>query len=652
MNRITAAIEGARRVTWVTIVGVVLLPVVIGGLLVAALYNPVDRLDAMSAAIVNDDEPVTIDDQLVPLGRQLTAGLVEGSDDVPSNLDWTISNADDAAAGLADGRYAAVVTIPRDFSAAATSVQDGTTATQATIEVETAPDALVVDDAITATITQTAASVFGQTLSETYLENVFVGFSTLGDRLGDAADGAEQLADGAQSAADGAAQLPDGATQLASGASELSDGASELAGGLKTIARKTREAGSGAGKLADGLREAATGVVNKDLKDAAKATARNAAQAASDTKGVAEGIGGLLQQHCATSAPADPALCAGLNELLADATAAATSAGTASGYAAPTASGISELMSQTSAGLKKAAKSVDSMESGLGLLADGVGQSAGGARQLSSGAAQLGDGATELASGADQLADGVAELADGTDELADGLAKAADAVPVHDDSSASNLATVLSSPVKTTGLGTNLFGASAIPLLAMLALWVGGIASFVVLRAVPGDALTSRRPSAALALRTLWPAAAIGAAQGALVSGVVQAAASYDVAEWAQFALLCVLAGVAFAAVNQALVAVLGGAGRWVAAVVGVLAVATEIVSTSPGALTSLASLLPTAPAYSAMVGALTPAGGVGAGIAGLAIWGALAFAVTTVAVARRRTVSPRALLEPTPLVA
>ncbi len=209
----TLPIERARSrrpVTWLTLVGVLLLPVLIGGILVAALYNPAERLDNMSAAIVNEDEPVTIDDQYVPLGRQLTAGLVEGSDDIASNLDWTISNADDAAAGLADGTYQAVVTIPANFSAAATSTAPGGTPEQATIEVSTPPDSKVVDDAITAQVTSAAASIMGQQLSQVYLENVFLGFTTLGDQLGEAADGAQQLADGATQAADGAAQLPGG----------------------------------------------------------------------------------------------------------------------------------------------------------------------------------------------------------------------------------------------------------------------------------------------------------------------------------------------------------------------------------------------------------------------------------------------------------
>ena len=106
------SVERARSrkpITWLTILGVILLPAVIGGILVVALYNPTTRLDTMNAAIVNEDEPVTINGQYVPLGRQLSAGLVEGSGDADGNLTWTISNADDAAAGLADGTYAAAV---------------------------------------------------------------------------------------------------------------------------------------------------------------------------------------------------------------------------------------------------------------------------------------------------------------------------------------------------------------------------------------------------------------------------------------------------------------------------------------------------------------------------------------------------------------
>lgn len=657
------SVERARSgkpITWLTILGVILLPAVIGGMLVVALYNPTTRLDTMNAAIVNDDEAVTIDGQYVPLGRQLTAGLVEGSGDTDSNLTWTISNEEDAAAGLADGTYAAVVTIPENFSAAATSTRPGETPEQATIEVTTPPDSRIVDDAITAQITSTAASLTGQEISTSYLENVFLGFTTLGDQLGDAADGADQVADGIQQSADGSAELASGIDALASGAGALSSG-------LGTLATSTSQAAGGASQLAAAQNQIADGLDAAPLPGAANEMYGYMTKAAADTVTVAKGKDGtegavglaqdalaLAQQlgtlaatcdgsvgYCeqvaaAAASAADVAQDAGT--VAQDAGTAATSAGTAAGYGEKVVPGISALISQTSAGLRQVATQTQS-------LADGLGQIAGGTTQSQSGAQALQSGAAQAATGATGLTDGLTQLAGGATSLADGLHTAVEELPSYTDAEAASLAEVVADPVAAEGVGSDLFGASAIPLLTALALWFGALGSFVVLRAFPARTLASRAASPLLALRSFAPAALIGAVQGLLVAGIVQISAGYDWGNWAVFAGVSILAGVAFAAVNQALVAVLGGAGRWVAALIGVLAVATGIVSTVPGALTAIDAVMPISPAYNAMLGALTGSGGVGAGIAGLVIWGGLAFIATILAVAARRTTTARAIL-------
>ncbi|MFG6490969.1 YhgE/Pip family protein [Microbacterium sp. P03] len=674
----TLPIERARTrkpITWLTVIGVILLPVVIGGILVAALYNPTERLSEMTAAIVNNDEPVTINDQVTPLGRQLTAGLVEGSDDLASNLTWVVSNTSDAAEGLADGTYQAVVTIPENFSAAATSggqAIGGTgTPEQATISVSTPPDARIVDDAISAQVTQAAASVMGSTISSATLDNVFLGFTTLGDQLGSAADGAHQLADGARQAADGAAALPSGAAQLADGATGIATGAGSLGSGLDTIASGISQSSSGATQLAGGVRQVVAGVGDPQLVNAANTAAAEASTSASQTAALAASVGGVAQtsgglsatlgdlsaqcsasggsaQFCSELADAAgvAASTAGAAGAAAgDAVTAARSAGTASGYAGPTASGIQTLTTQTSAGLTEIANQTDALASGLGQLASGTTRSADGARALESGASQLADGATQLSTGAGTLATGVSTLADGTSSLADGLTTAASSLPSYTDSEAQNLADVVSNPVTADGAGTSLFGASAVPLLATLALWVGGLASFIALQAVTRRALASRRPSALLALRSFAPGALIGLLQGLAVAAVVQSAASYSWADWWAFAGIAALTGVAFAAVNQALVALLRGFGRWVAALVAVLVVATGVVSTIPGWLAGIAGFMPTAPAYDAMLGALAGAGGIGAGIAGLVIWTVMSLAVTMIVVTRKRSIAVRDLV-------
>ncbi|MBS1697945.1 MAG: YhgE/Pip family protein [Actinobacteria bacterium] len=651
----SALIERARShkpITALTLIGVLILPAILGGVLVAALQDPTQHLDTMTAAIVNDDEPATVDGQLAPLGRQLSAGLVKGTGSKDENITWVISNSKDAAAGLADGTYQAVVRIPKEFSAAAVSggsaIQDpGASAKQATISVTTAPQARAADGLIANQIASTAAATMGATISKSTLENVLVGFSTLGDKIGQAADGADQLADGAKSAASGAAALPDGATKLADGAGQLADGATQLSSGLSTISSGITSAQTGANQAGAGLAQGADalqaqGLVPSPLFDGANGTAQA-------TAGVSTGISGFVSNLTALSstcdAKAQPAFCAQLTAMAQGATEQLVpAAATAADAASQTAGGLAQFNTEASGTLagqfRTAADGITQLAAGLGQLADGTAQSATGADGLAAGATGLQSGATQLADGASQLSTGVGSLATGTAGLASGLHQAADSLPQRTQSQASSLAEVVADPVAADTSG-GMFGPTAVPLLAAVVLWFGGLASFLVMRAFTARALTSRRPSALLALRAFAPAAAIGAGQGLLAALVGQIIANYDAARWWGFAGVAVLAGVAFAAVNQALVAVLGGIGRWISAVVGVAALGAGIISTLPGWLATIAGFLPTSPAATALLGG----DGTGSAIAALVVWTVLALLATTLAVIARRTTSAKAVL-------
>ncbi len=621
----TLSIERARSrkpITWLTILGILLLPAAVGGILVAALHNPTERLESMTAAIVNLDEPVEIDGQVTPLGRQLASGLVEGSDELDSNLTWVISNEDDAATGLSDGSYQAVITIPEEFSAAATSAgqaiaDGGGDAEKATISVTTPEDGLVADDLITGQIASVAASTMGSMLSEATLENVLVGFTTIGDQIGEAASGALELADGARDAATGAAAIPDGATQLASGASQLGSGASELANGLGTIADRTQEAAGGAAQLGAGLTAGA--VALEQQVPSAAALSAGTTELAAGIKGLADACDPEVatEEYCATLAQ----LAAG---------AAQTEAGVKQ---------LSALPGAVASQFREAGAGATALGGGLNQLSAGVDQSASGARALSTGAGELSDGATQLATGATELATGLDALATGTGELAGGLRTASDSLPSFSDEESTSLASVVADPVTTDSSMNTIFGPTAIPLLAAVVLWFGGLASFIAMRAHTERTLTSRRSSAAIALRAFTPAALIGAAQGLLLSLIVQIVAQYDAGAWWAFAGTAVVIGVVFAAVNQALVALFGGVGRWAGALIGVVAVATGLISTVPDWLAGIGEALPTAPAFDGLIAAN------GAAIAGLVVWGVLSIAATTIAVALRRTTSARAVL-------
>ncbi|RUR01562.1 YhgE/Pip domain-containing protein [Labedella endophytica] len=647
---------GSRRsIGWVSILGIILVPLVVAGILVWALWNPEDRLPQVTAAIVNNDEPVEIDGQQVPLGRQLSAGLV-GNDD--TNYTWVITDEDDAEAGLADGNYVAVVTIPENFSEAATSVGgDADEAEQATIDVTTSDRTRLVDDALTSTITSTAASLTGQELTTSYLENVYVGFNTLGDQLGEAADGAQQTADGADSLASGANDLATGAGELATGADTLESGASELATGASGLASGASELNTGVQGLAGGLNDLNTGASALPDVDQAAALAAGVDSLADNTTAVAGGVqqyvDGLeeLVAGCAVAERVDP-ICQGLTAIVqGDGTAQNPGlSATASGLT-PIASGLQDLSGQVG----PLANGLPALRSGISQLADGGNQLASGSSQLSTGAGQLSsgvsqyatgvsqfsDGVTQLAGGTTTLAEGAGGLADGVGQLADGLDTAVESLPSYTEGERENLASVVADPVAAEGGGID-FGSKGAPFYAVLALWIGALGSFVLLRAVPTSLVGSTRSSAALVLRAFAPAAIVGALQGVLVAAVLQLQLEFGAAEWFGFAGLLALAGIAFAAVTQALIAVFGGTGRFLSMIIAIVTLATGIVSTVPGALDTVFGFLPVAPAQEAIRGLVEGTAGLAPAVFALILWTLGALIVSTIRVATERTVPTR----------
>lgn len=639
MSTPLARFESARasgRVTWLSLIGIVLVPLVVAGVLVWAFWNPSDRLGQVKAAVVNNDAPVEIDGQIVPLGRQLSAGLVgpEASDD--TNYTWVITDEDDATDGLASGEFAAVVTIPENFSAAATSFSgEAADAEKATIDVTTSDKSRLVDDAVSQVITTTAAGLVGTELTTSYLENIYLGFNTLGEELGKAADGAADLGDGATALANGASSLADGTAELSTGASGLATGISEytagvssLASGLATLRDETSALPGQAQSLATGATGIADGIDQLQSALATQATSLNS-QAAT--------LASLAQEACS------PVPTENCDALTTAATDAATSAGTIAAIATP---------GELASGADAVAGGTSSLAAGLPALTAGISQSASGAATLadggtsvSSGASELAGGVSELSTGASGIAEGADGVADGVDSLATGLSTAVDELPSYSESERTNLAEVVAEPVVADAGAALSFGSAGVPLYAALALWLGALASLIVLRAKPARVLGSTRPSVLLALRAWAPAAAVGALQGVLLAAILQPMVQLDAGGWIGFAAVAALIGVAFSAVNQALVAVFGGTGRFISMIVALVLIGTSIIATAPALLDEIAAVMPVQPAVDAVHAVVGSGAGLGAAIVGLVLWTAVSLAATTIAIARSRTVTVRQLV-------
>lgn len=623
-------LRGAR-VRWFTIVGLLLVPLTVAGVFLWGLWNPSERLEQVTAAVVNNDEPVEVDGQTVPLGRVLAAELIAG--DADTNFTWVLTDDEDARSGLRDGRYATSITIPENFSTAATSLSKGPDAAErATIRIAESDRGRLLDTALSGIVTQTATRVLNQQLGEQFVGNVFVGMSSLHEGISEAAEGAHQLADGGgqlatgvRGLADGAARLESGTAELSNGAGQLANGANGLTAGAQELAAGVRASANGGATLADGVEEY-TGLVNSVLD----LVIGNSAQAVEPL----QQLRGVIAELPADVFPPDVTQ----EQLLTTLDAAiAEVEGMSTGSDASAVVQLRNGGAELAAGARASANGQAELANGAENFAAGVGTFSGGVSTFAGGVSQLAAGVPELTSGAEQLATGAAASADGATELAQGLDVAAEGIPNYSDSEREIVSSTAVEAVEGVGASDELFNASGVPLFAGIALWAGALAAFLVLAPLWSRARVAARGIFSIAVRSATPAVVLGAAQGALAGVVLPLALGYGFTKGATFFGIALLAGVAFGLVVQGLSACLGGFGRFVAFALLAIAFTVGIVSTVPAPLAAIGDASPIGAAFEGFQAVAMDISGAGTSAFVLALWGAAGFALTAWAVVRER---------------
>ena len=318
-------------------------------------------------------------------------------------------------------------------------------------------------------------------------------------------------------------------------------------------------------------------------------------------------------------------------------------------------------------GAGQVADGTDKLADGMGPLADGVKQSADGAGKLSDGASQLSDGAGTLADGADEysagvnkytegvdqsatgastlsdgltdLDDGAEQLADGTGELAEGLDEGKDKIPSYTAPERDKLSNTVVAPVAESGsLLNDIPQASSIALLLMMALWVGALVTYTVVRAVSATALTSRRSSFSVMAKGMLPGLVIAVIQAVVLAIIANIVLELNLFDFASVLLLVLFAGLVFMTLNYALVAWFGGTGRFISVVLIVLAVAGRAIGAVPEFFHTITPFLPMTPAMDGITAAATGMPGLGGAWAALFGWLVIGVAGSFAAVVRKRT--------------
>jgi putative membrane protein len=636
------------RLTRAAVVAVMLVPLFYGAMYVWANLDPTGRLDNVQAAVVNQDQAVQIAGrdgakQPVAIGRQLAGNLI--SDDDDSNYDWVLTDAKDAQQGLTDGTYKAVLTIPKDLSAAATSTSgDPAAAVQGRLDLRTDDAVNYINGTIARTILAAAKDALNAQVTETYLDNVYLSFSDIKTSLDDAATGAGRLTDGADDLAAGAEQLATGAGQLAGGARQLETGTRQLSSGLSELESRTSTLPRDTRRLADGSRRVADGTaqVNEQVETLTDGLLAATDDADADIDALARSLRTLADQCRADPPPGVD--CAALQQ-------AAGRSGDLKSFVGDVRGQASQAGRQT----KRLADGAEQVADGADQLADGVPQLVGAIGDAADGAGRLVDGASQLADGADQLQDGGTQLADGADQLSvgalklrDGLRDGSGQVPDYDESERKTLARTAATPVQDAADRVHPvknYGEALAPYFISLALWVGAMAIYLLLRPLSARAIASTTGSIRTALAGYVPGLLVSVVQVALLLTVLQVVIGVEPANQPLLIGISLATAAVFTAVNQMFVALFGGAGRFAALVFVSLqltsAGGTYPIETSPAFFATMHDVLPMTYTVHGLRAALAGGSdGVVRDFLVLGLFTVLALAVTVLAARRRQTVT------------
>ncbi|MBM7280129.1 YhgE/Pip domain-containing protein [Gordonia rubripertincta] len=472
------------RMPRLALVVIMLMPLLYGAMYLWAFWNPFAAADKIPVALVNEDTGAVVEGQKLDAGSQVAAGLIESK-----QLDLHEVSAAEAADGVAHGKYYFSITLPADFSNAIASPTSD--------KPRSAPLVFTYNDA-----NNYLATIIGQDAAQQVVNKVSaqVGAQTFEIVLNEVGDLTPKL-------------------------TEAADGANELAAGLKTADSGAQELASGLGQLDSALIKATdpllnalgadqTGLSSAEVNAAADRLARNAGAAsneltiaANQQSQASKGLDSVIAQ---LSSSPDPTM-----RSLANALSPAQQFLRTSGLGPDANNQLTQLNNDANVLSQQLGNPNSPLRLGLTLVENGG---------LRNDILAARGAANELKSGSAELSSGLGELSAGADELASGLEDGVKAIPSWTNQEKTEIAKTLAQPVELQEDYTHeapTFGTGFAPFFMSLALFVGGIITWMLLTPLQSRPIVQGFSSLRVVLASYTPAFAIGFIQATVLYTVV-----------------------------------------------------------------------------------------------------------------------------------
>lgn len=264
-----------NKILLLVFLAIIAIPTIYTTLFLGSMWDPYGKVDHLPVAIVNEDKPVTYNDEALEVGDEMVDSLKDND-----SLDFHFVSSKEAKDGLKNGTYYMVITIPEDFSANASTVLDEHPR-KMVLDYETNPGTNYIASKLSETALNKIRTSVADTVTKTYTETVFDQIVTVGEGMTEASDGAGQLADGAIQLADGNNTITTNLNVLANSSLTFKDGADTLHVGLKKYTDGVAQLDDGSKKLKDGL---------STLNNGASALASGVSQLSSGSSSLAAGL--------------------------------------------------------------------------------------------------------------------------------------------------------------------------------------------------------------------------------------------------------------------------------------------------------------------------------------------------------------------------
>lgn len=594
------------RLTRLAVIFLCLMPLLYSALYLAAFWDPFNKVDQVPVALVNSDKGANVEGKELRAGDQVMQGLQDND-----QIHWIVTDSEDAKKGVANGKYYFSLELPENFSEAVGS-PTGDNPEKAHL-ISTYNDANgYLSTVIGQNVMREVLNVVGDKISAQAVDKILVGVMDAGSGLERAAIGAGQLANGTGELRNGSKKLDGGAGQLKDGLTKAKDGSTKLRGGGDQLEDGLGKLHDGSVQLADGTGQLASKVgaasqkidaqkgnldklsksadkLGGDVKvldthaqhlrsEASKASAHQTAQAknlrkqARDLRALnipaANGVAAQLEgvaRSLETQGLGPQSAAKGKIDELAQGSAKAN-------YQ------LNNPNSELRGGLNKITglpaqftelkNGVDKINGGAIKLRDNLQTAHGGSVKLRDGIHQLDDGNTKLLDGSKKLKDGTSQAVDGTKKLDDGanqlhdkLTEGSKKVPQWDPARRMEAASTIGGPVEMDSFndsGQQTFGGGLAPFFFSLALYIGGIIVFVMLRPLQARTVNSGIHSWRATLAGYLPSFLIGVGQALIMIAVTVWGVGLKPDSLLGLFAFSILVSAVYMAINQMFIAIFG----------------------------------------------------------------------------------------------